>query len=96
MEELARILTLAGLRVVPKQDARGAQWTKLIFNAAVNPIGALTLLPLGAATRFAPVGALCEALVQEGESVARALGVILHGDARQTIAGGAGAPAKRK
>jgi 2-dehydropantoate 2-reductase len=95
VEELATILKQAGLRVVPLEDARGAQWTKLVFNAAVNPVGALTRLHHGAATRFPPTGELYEALLREGESVARALGISLHGDPRQMIAEGANAPGKR-
>ncbi len=95
VEQLAELLHRAGLRVVALQDARGAQWTKLIFNAAVNPVGALTQLHHGAATGFPPTGALYEALLQEGESVARALGIPLHGDPRQMIAEGASAPGKR-
>jgi 2-dehydropantoate 2-reductase len=95
VEQLAELLNRAGLRVVPLQDARGAQWTKLIFNAAVNPVDALTQLHHGAATRFAPTGALYEALLQEGEAVAKALGITLQGDTRQMIAEGANAPQKR-
>ncbi|MGD0988937.1 MAG: 2-dehydropantoate 2-reductase [Candidatus Sulfotelmatobacter sp.] len=95
VEQLAELLKRAGLRVVPLQDARGAQWTKLIFNAAVNPVDALTQLHHGAATRFAPTGALYEALLREGESVAKALGIPLYGDTRQMIAEGASATAKR-
>jgi 2-dehydropantoate 2-reductase len=93
--QLADILNRSGLRVVPLEDARGAQWTKLIFNAAVNPVGALTRLHHGAATRFQPTGALYEALLKEGESVAAALGITLHGDARAMIVEGAKAPGKR-
>jgi 2-dehydropantoate 2-reductase len=95
VEQLARCLSSAGLRVVPMQDARGAQWTKLIFNSAVNPVGALTRLHHGAATRFAPTGALYEALLQEGERVAADLGITLHGDPRQMVVEGATAPGKR-
>jgi 2-dehydropantoate 2-reductase len=95
VEQLAELLNRSGLRVIPLQDARGAQWTKLIFNAAVNPVGALTRLHHGAATRFPPTAALYEAVLQEGESVARALGITLHGDPRQMIAEGANAPGKR-
>lgn len=95
VEQFAEILNRAGLRVVPLRDARGAQWTKLIFNSAVNPVGALTRLHHGAATRFPPTGALYEALLQEGESVAKALGITLHGNPRQMIAEGANAPTKR-
>jgi 2-dehydropantoate 2-reductase len=96
VQELADLLNRAGLRVVPLQDARGAQWTKLIFNSAVNPVGALTRLHHGAAHRFPPASALYEALLQEGESVAKALGITLHGDPREMIAEGASAQGKRK
>jgi len=96
VEELAQLLNRAGLRVVALPDARGAQWTKLIFNSAVNPVGALTRLHLGAARRFPPADALCEGLLQEGEAVARAMGITLHGDPREMIAEGAGGPQKRK
>ena len=30
-----------------RADARGAQWTKLLFNAATNPLAALTGLTHG-------------------------------------------------
>lgn len=95
VEQLAALLSRAGLQVVPLRDARGAQWTKLIFNSAVNPVGALTRLHHGAAHRFSPAAALYEALLQEGEAVARALGITLHGNAREMIAEGARAPGKR-
>jgi 2-dehydropantoate 2-reductase len=95
VEQLAKIMKEAGLRVVPLPDARGAQWAKLIFNSAVNPVGALTLLHHGAATRFSPTGELYEGLLQEGEKVAAALGITLHGDPRRMIVEGATAPSKR-
>jgi 2-dehydropantoate 2-reductase len=96
VEQLAGLLNRAGLRVIPLQDARGAQWTKLIFNASTNPVGALTLLHHGAATRFAPSGALFNALIAEGEAVAKALGIALHGDPRALVQKGANAPGKHK
>jgi 2-dehydropantoate 2-reductase len=96
VEQLAELLIRAGLRVIPLQDARGAQWTKLIFNASTNPVGALTLLHHGAATRFAPTGALFNALIAEGEAVAKALGIELHGDPRALVQKGANAPGKHK
>lgn len=93
---LSDLLNRAGLRVIPLQDARGAQWTKLIFNASTNPVGALTLLHHGAATRFPPTGALFDALITEGEAVAKALGIELHGDPRALVQKGANAPGKHK
>jgi 2-dehydropantoate 2-reductase len=96
VEQLAELLNRAGLHVIPLQDARGAQWTKLIFNASTNPVGALTLLHHGAATRFAPTGALFSALIAEGEAVAKALGITLHGDPRALVQKGANAPGKHR
>ena len=63
MEELAGYITRGGMNTIALADARGAQWTKLIFNAATNPVGALTRLHHGAATRFRPTGELFEALI---------------------------------
>jgi 2-dehydropantoate 2-reductase len=96
VEELAGLLTRAGMNTVGLPDARGAQWTKLIFNASTNPVGALTLLHHGAATRFSPTGKLFEDLITEGEAVARKLGIELHGDPRQMVQKGASAPGKHR
>jgi 2-dehydropantoate 2-reductase len=96
VEQLAELLNRSGLHVVPLKDVRGAQWTKLIFNASTNPVGALTLLHHGAATRFAPTGALFNALIAEGEAVAKALGIELHGDPRAMVQKGANAPGKHR
>jgi len=95
VEQLAALMNRSGLRAVPMRDARGAQWTKLIFNSAVNPVGGLTRLHLGAANSFASSAEVCESLLQEGEAIARALGITLHGDPRAMIAEGAQAPGKR-
>jgi len=96
VEELAGLITRAGMNTIPLKDARGAQWTKLIFNAATNPVGALTLLHHGAATRFAPTGQLSNDLIAEGEAVARKLGIELHGDPRALAQKGANAPGKHR
>ena len=95
VQQLADLMNRSGLRVVPLQDARGAQWTKLIFNSAVNPVGALTRLHHGAAHRFPPTSALYEGLLQEGELVAKALAITLHSDPREMIVEGARASGKR-
>jgi len=96
VNRLSQLLNNAGLSVIPLEDARGAQWTKLIFNASTNPVGALTLLHHGAATRLGPTGDLFNALIAEGEAVARALGIKLHGDPRQLVQKGANAPGKHR
>ena len=45
--QLARLLTEGGLRTHALKDARGPQWTKVIFNSATSPLAALTGLPVG-------------------------------------------------
>src|SRR6476661_8128132 len=96
VEELAAAITEAGMNTIALPDARGAQWTKLIFNASTNPVGALTLLHHGAATRFEPTGHLFHDLIAEGEAVARKLGIRLHGDPRALVQKGASAPGKHR
>jgi 2-dehydropantoate 2-reductase len=96
VNELAALLNKSGMHVIPLEDARGAQWTKLIFNASTNPVGALTLLHHGAATRLPATGQLFNDLIAEGEAVAKALGITLHGDPRALVQKGANAPGKHK
>ncbi len=96
VEELAGLITRSGMNTIALKDARGAQWTKLIFNASTNPTGALTLLHHGAAARFAPTAQLFDDLIAEGEAVAKKLGISLHGDARQLVQKGANAPGKHR
>ena len=94
VEELAGLMTRAGMNTIALRDARGAQWTKLIFNASTNPVGALTLLHHGGATRFAPTGKLFDDLMTEGEQVAKALSIELHDDPRHLVQKAALAPGK--
>jgi 2-dehydropantoate 2-reductase len=96
VEELAGLMTRSGMNTIALKDARGAQWTKLIFNAATNPVGALTSLHHGAATRFEPTAQLFNDLIAEGEAVAHKLGIALHGDPRQLVQKGASAPGKHR
>lgn len=96
VKELAGLMTRAGMNTIALEDARGAQWTKLIFNASTNPVGALTLLHHGAATRFAPTGQLFNDLIAEGEAVAQKIGIQLHGNPRDLVKKGANAPGKHR
>ena len=47
VERLADACTRAGMPTTAVADARGPQWRKVIFNAATNPVGALTGLTHG-------------------------------------------------
>ena len=96
VEELAGVLTRAGMNTIAMRDARGAQWTKLIFNVGTNPVGALTGLHHGAATFFPATGELFNQLIDEGLAVAKALGIELHNDPKQMVMKAANAPGKHK
>ena len=84
VEEIAALLERSGLRAEALPDLRPAQWSKLIFNATVNAVAALTGLPHD--HHFAEVdepgdlGHLVRELVAEGKRVAAAAGVELHDD----------------
>ena len=80
VETLADAINRSGMECLAMEDARGAQWTKLIFNSASNAMGALTRLPHGVACDQPEVRKLMSALVKEGKSVAEALGITLDSD----------------
>lgn len=88
MEEVRRLadeLDRAGMTTIALEDARGAQWTKLIFNAATNPLGALTGLSHGRMCEVEELRRLASALVQEGVAVCGTLGIRLDSDPDELI-----------
>jgi 2-dehydropantoate 2-reductase len=82
--EIADLIVSSGLKAEALEDVRPAQWSKLIFNAAVNPVAALTGLPhdphFADEERPDGLGHLVHGLVDEGKTVARAAGIELHDD----------------
>ena len=84
VEELAGLIERSGLKARAFRDLRPAQWSKLIFNATVNAVAALTGLPhdahFAAEERPTDLGHLVHALVDEGKAVATAAGIELHED----------------
>jgi 2-dehydropantoate 2-reductase len=84
VEELAGLIERSGLKARAFRDLRPAQWSKLIFNATVNAVAALTGLPhdphFAAEERPTDLGHLVHALVDEGKAVAAASGIELHED----------------
>lgn len=83
-DQVADLLRRAGLRAESFEDVRPALWSKLIFNATVNALSALTGLPHDRHFRMeeqiTDLGHLARALVDEGKAVAEAAGVTLHED----------------
>src|SRR5215470_3743386 len=84
VQEAAELLVRSGLKAEALRDARPAQWSKLIFNASVNGVSALTGLPhsphFAAEAQFWDLGHLLHALIEEGKMVASAAGITLHED----------------
>jgi len=84
VQEIADTIVASGLQAEALPDLRPAQWSKLVFNAAVNPVAALTGLPhdphFAAETEPTHLGHLVHGLVDEGKAVAKAAGIKLHDD----------------
>ena len=83
-QEIEALLQASGLHARAFPDLRPAQWSKLIFNATVNTVAALTDLPhvsaFAAVDADTDLGRLVRDLMDEGKAVAAAAGVELHED----------------
>ena len=83
-QEVAGLIVSSGLQAEAFADLRPAQWSKLIFNATVNAVAALTGLPhdqhFTAEERPDDLGALVRGLMDEGKGVAATAGISLRED----------------
>ncbi len=81
---VAEVVESGGLMARAFADLRPAQWSKLVFNATVNGVAALTCLPhdfhFAQTDELPQLGHLVHDLVDEGKAVATAAGVTLHDD----------------
>jgi 2-dehydropantoate 2-reductase len=84
VEEIGALLEASGLKAEVLPDLRPAQWSKLIFNSAVNGIAALTDLPhvalFARRERETDLGHVVYELMAEGKAVAAAAGIELWED----------------
>lgn len=84
MQKAADLIVAGGLKAEALEDARPAQWSKLIFNASVNGVSALTGLPhsphFADEDNLPGLGHLLHDLIDEGKHVAEAAGIRLHED----------------
>jgi 2-dehydropantoate 2-reductase len=85
IERLADACTRAGMPAQAVPDARGPQWRKVIFNAATNPVGALTGLTHGRVCEDPELRRLVSGLVDEGKAVAAAQAIELDADPEELI-----------
>jgi 2-dehydropantoate 2-reductase len=81
---VAELIVSAGLKARAFADLRPAQWSKLVFNATVNGVAALTELPhdshFAATGPRSDLGHLVRELMDEGKATAEAAGIALHDD----------------
>jgi 2-dehydropantoate 2-reductase len=77
VEGLARLLTEGGLRTHALNDARGPQWTKVIFNSATSPLSALTGLSVGRVCTDTRLRQQVDRLVTEAVAVCERAGIVL-------------------
>jgi 2-dehydropantoate 2-reductase len=85
VQRLGSLLNAAGMPTEVLADARPPQWTKLLFNAATNPLCALTGLSHGQLCALPVTRRLVGSLVEEGRAVAHALSIGLDADPEALI-----------
>ena len=85
VQRLGSLLNAGGMPTEVLADARPPQWTKLLFNAATNPLCALTGLTHGQLCALPVTRQLVGRLVDEGRAVADALQIGLDSDPEALI-----------
>ncbi len=84
VREVAALIAASGLKAEAYEDLLPHQWSKLIFNSAVNSISAMTDLPhvraFAAHEQLTDLGHLVHAMMNEGKRIAAARGVMLADD----------------
>lgn len=76
-EEVARLFNQAGIETIVSQDIQGTIWTKLLANAAINPLTAIMGCTNGALLEDESLLAVMENIVEEGKKAAAAAGIKL-------------------
>lgn len=85
IEVLARLLNQGGLRTHAVPDARGPQWTKVVFNAATSPLAALTGLTVGQVCTDPALRTQVAILIAEARAVCAAAGIVLTRDPAEAV-----------
>src|SRR5271155_490193 len=75
--EVAAMLDAAGVPAVGVDDIMPVLWTKILYNVALNPLGALLQQHYGALAEDPDVRPIMDSAIGEAFAVARALGVAL-------------------
>ena len=85
VQQLGLLLNRSGLETRALADARGAQWTKLLFNCATNPLCALTGLTHGQLCESPATRGVVGEVLKEGLAVAEACGITLEDDPEELV-----------
>jgi 2-dehydropantoate 2-reductase len=84
VQAVSTLIEASGLKAKAFPDLLPAQWSKLIFNAAINSIAAVSDLPhvkaYTAMERLEDLGHTVRAMMDEGKAVAAAMGIELYED----------------
>lgn len=84
IQQVEALINRSGLICEAYEDLRPVQWSKLIFNSAVNAIGAATDLPhvplFAKRDNLADLGHLVHDMMAEGVAIAKAQGIELKSD----------------
>lgn len=83
VEKIRALFDEAGVRARVSQDIRLDLWLKVLVNAGINPLAALTRLRNGYLVSTPPLAAALASVIAEGAAVARAEGVDI-GDGEAT------------
>jgi 2-dehydropantoate 2-reductase len=86
VSRLAGLLTAGGLRTHALADARGPQWTKVVFNSATSPLSALTGLPVGPVCTDPDLRVQVDRLIEEALAVCAAAGIELTRPPQESVA----------
>jgi len=87
--QISGALTQAGVRCPVRADLRSELWLKLVGNAVLNPLSALTRASLAAITADPLVGRLALGAMEEVRAVAESLGVRIQLSTEQRLAAAA-------
>ncbi|WP_433382018.1 ketopantoate reductase family protein [Actinoplanes sp. CA-142083] len=82
---LADKLNQGGLKTHAVDDARGPQWTKVVFNAATSPLSALTGLTVGQVCTDPALRREVDRLIDEAQQVCARAGIALTRDPRHAV-----------
>lgn len=77
IKKIAQVLRNAGMETEISNNVIGLIWDKLLVNVGINALTAITELQNGQLVKISELESILEQAVQEGEAVAKAMGISL-------------------